>query len=96
MSMHSRSSDLKTADAQIYTGRCALCGFILNPAISAAATLTIHDGTDTSGKVLAKVTVTEAATGNEPIVVDFSRPVTAEVGLFADLTGGTDYVVYFN
>lgn len=96
MALQSRSSGLKTADAQIYTGRCALAGFILNPAISAAATLTLHDGTDATGLVLAKVNVTTAATANVPIVVLFKRPVTAEVGIFADLTGATDYVVYFN
>lgn len=72
-------------------------GFIVNPTANATGTLTLFDGLTATGKVLAKVnTFPGTATEIVPIHVDFARPVTAEIGIFADMTTITDYVVYFN
>lgn len=97
--LQSRSSEVLgvSAGAQVYTGRSALCGFLLSSATATLTTLTIHDGTSTAGKVLAKVIVPAAVVESQPTIVDFTRPVTAEIGLFYVLSGtGAEVVIYHN
>lgn len=88
----SRSSDLLTADTLIWTGRGLLTGVSVLADGTNAATVVIYDGLTATGKVLAKVIVDATTTESH---IDFSRPVVAEIGIFADIAGtGAEYIVY--
>lgn len=87
------SSGLKTADAQIYTGRGTLNGLVVNTDGTNAATVTLYDNTAASGTVLSQVIVAGADRTHSQI---FNLAVRCTTGIYADVTGtGAAYVVYF-
>ena len=81
-----------TANAIIVTGSNRLFdGALLNPG-SAAAILTVYDGTDNTGPVIAKLVAT--ASGYSTATPDVTIPVAT--GIYAEVSGtGASYVIYF-
>jgi len=81
-----------SANAVILTGGNRLFdGAILNPG-SAAAVLTVYDGTDNTGPVIAKLVAT--ASGYSVATPDVMVPVAT--GIYAEVSGtGANYVVYY-
>lgn len=93
MSTTSISSGLQTADATIASGRNRINAITLITDGTNAATLLVYDNTAASGTVIAKVT---AAAIQNTVHVVFEKPVKAENGLYADVTGtGAGYIVFY-
>lgn len=90
------SSDLKSADAAISAIGAYLHGVMLISDGTNTASITIYDNaTAASGLVLAKISI--AATTAAPTYVTFNNPVSANKGIFADVSGtGANYIVYFS
>lgn len=89
----SRTSDLQTADAQIWTGKGRLNSVSIFTDGTNAASVVLYDGTSASGKVLAKLSIAGATLQSH---VNFVSPVAFEVGIFADVTGtGAGYIAYW-
>jgi hypothetical protein len=81
-----------SANTQVVTGAGRLFdGAILNPG-SAAAVLTIYDGTDNTGPVIAKLVA--AANGVSAITPEVCIPVAT--GIYAEVSGtDANFVVYY-
>ena len=89
----SRSSDLKSADALIFTGRNRINAVTLITDGTNAANVIVYDGVAASGVVAAKVT---GAGAQNTVHVIFENPVVCENGIYADVTGtGANYIVYY-
>ena len=90
----SRSSDLKSADGIIATGRSRVNAVTLITDGTNAANVILYDNASAaSGLVLAKVS---AAGAQNTVHVIFENPVITENGIYADVTGtGANYIVYF-
>ena len=87
------SSGLKTIDTVIATGRIRINAITLIGGSTASSVVVYDNASAASGKVLGKVT---QATNGVTTHVLFENPVTAEDGIFADVTGtGAEYIVYF-
>lgn len=88
------SSGLKTTSGVIATGKNYLKGVKLLADGTNAASATIYDNTDASGKILWQGAI--PATGVAVPLDDFSHMVQAELGLYLALTGtGASAIVYF-
>jgi NAD(P)H-hydrate repair Nnr-like enzyme with NAD(P)H-hydrate dehydratase domain len=81
-----------SGNAVIVTGNNRIFGAaILNPG-SAAAVLTIYDGVDNSGPVIARLVA--AANGVSAVTPDVMVPTAT--GIYAEVSGtGANYVVYY-
>lgn len=90
------SSDLKNADAVISAVGGYLHGILLISDATNTASITIYDNAATnSGLVLAKLSI--PATTTAPQVIIFNNPVSANKGIYADVTGtGANYIVYYS
>jgi hypothetical protein len=88
------TSGLKSADAVIATGRNRINAVTLIADGTNAANVVVYDNASAaSGTVLAKVT---AVAGQGTVHVIFENPVTANDGIYADVTGtGAGYIVYY-
>lgn len=87
-----RATGLQTADLLIATGAALLDGVLIVTDGTNAATLTVYDNTAASGKKLFQATVAGASNSGH---FDWTSPVKAEIGLFADVSGtGASYIVY--
>jgi len=95
MSTSSRTSDLRSASAQISAGVNRINSVSMLGDGTNASTVTLWDtntGTPT-GKVLAKVVC--RATDQQNHII-FTFPIYAELGIYAQLIGtGGNYIVYF-
>lgn len=90
------SSDLKSTDAAISAIGAYLHGVMLISDGTNTASLIIYDNaTAASGLVLAKIAIPATTAG--PTYVTFNNPVSANKGIFADVTGtGAAYIVYYS
>lgn len=90
------SSDLKSADAVITAVGGYVHAITLIPDGTNACSLVIYDNpAAASGLVLAKLAL--AATQTAPQTVTFNNPVSANKGIFADVSGtGANYIVYYS
>jgi len=79
-----------TATAQVYSGATQLYGAVLT-ASSDTATVSIKDGTSTTGAIIAKL----SAVANTSVPIMFTRPISVLVGIYATLTGTTPSVSFF-
>ncbi len=81
-----------SASALIVSGNNRLFdGAILNPG-SAAAVLTVYDGTDNTGPVIAKLVAT--ASGYSVATPDIMVPTAT--GIYAEISGaGASFVIYY-
>jgi hypothetical protein len=80
----STSTGRQTADAQLVTGNGFLTAIMVEADGTNAATVELHDGTGTSGTLLAKIIV-DATLTNEAIT--FPHPVRFNTGLYLNVTG---------
>lgn len=87
------SSGEKTASAQIYAAPSYLHNFEVNPPAIGLATVKIYDGTDSTGTMIASITV---AAGQNSVVVDYKTARIANRGIYAALSGTTSYIVGFS
>lgn len=99
MSLHHQpvtSSDIKSADAAISALGGYLHGVWLISDASNAASIIIYDNASAaSGIVLAKLSIPASTTA--PQYITFNQPITANKGIFADVTGtGANYIVYYS
>ncbi len=89
-----KSSDLKTADATIATGKAILAGVHIITNGSADATLILYDNTAASGVVVFKQVVTGADDA-----IPYTLPdggIRCSNGIYADIAGtGAEYVVFY-
>lgn len=90
------SSDLKSADAAISAVGGYVHAIVLIPDGTNACSLVIYDNATTnSGIVLAKLVL--PATQTAPQVVALNNPISANKGIYADVTGtGANYIVYYS
>lgn len=92
--MYSRSSKEQTADKKIFTGPCALTGIHAISNASDDMSVIVHDGTDTSGDVIAEVAVDASVDPTK--YVGFPHPVECLVGLYANVAGtAASYIIEF-
>jgi hypothetical protein len=90
------SSDLKSADAAISAIGGYVHGVTLIPDGTNACSIVIYDNATTNtGLVLVKLAL--PATTTAPQVITFNNPVSANKGIFADVSGtGANYIVYYS
>lgn len=90
------SSDLKSADAAISAIGGYLHGVYLISDATNVAAITIYDNASAaSGVVLAKLSI--PATTTAPQFIIFNHPISANKGIFADVSGtGANYIVYYS
>lgn len=90
------SSDLKSADAVISAIGGYLHGILLISDATNVAVVTIYDNASAaSGVVLAKLSI--PATTTAPQVITFNNPISANKGIYADVSGtGAAYIVYYS
>lgn len=89
----STGSGEQTADALIYTGRCALASILIITDGSNNAKVVIYDGTTASGTVIYETTVlsTDHYGGR-----NWTFPVQVAQGIYVDVTGtGASYIVEY-
>lgn len=91
------SSDRKTADAAITAIGGYLHGIMLENDGTNACNVIIYDNaTAASGLILAKVALPASSTILTQYVT-FNNPVSANKGIFVDVTGtGAAYIVYYS
>ncbi len=80
-----RSSGLLTADTQVFTGKCKLISIHVNNDSGAPCQVKVFDGTDNTGKELARFNLDGAAV--QQIEFDM-HGVICSVGLFYEETSG--------
>lgn len=90
------SSDLKSADAAISAIGGYLHGVYLISDASNACSVIIYDNKSAaSGTVLAKLSIPASTTA--PQFITFNNPVSANNGIYADVSGtGANYIVYYS
>jgi len=90
------SSGLKSADAAISAIGAYLHGVYLISDATNACNVVIYDNASTnSGTVLAKLSIPASTTA--PQFITFNNPVSANAGIYADVTGtGANYIVYYS
>lgn len=95
MTMRSTSSGLKTANAQVITIPGAVCGIDLQAPSTGQANLKVYDSKDsnTTGKLLLAEIFCDA--GMSSVNHEFTAPVIANQGIYAELTGTSSYIVRF-
>ena len=92
---------LSAATASIYTGHCRLRGVSLSPVATKTTTLTVYDGTDTSGTEVAYGVTASTAAGASAtnFVIKFSAEdnLDCENGLYAVLSTVDEgkYIIYY-
>lgn len=87
------SSDLKSADALIYTGRGTLNALTVFTDGTNAATITLYDNTTNSGVVLDQLICPGSARTQTHA---FNLAVRCVNGIYADITGtGATYIVHY-
>jgi len=94
MTTSSRSSDLKSASAQIVLGTGRINAIsMLGDGVNASSILVYDTNTGTAtGKVLAKAACKAADQQNHII---FTNPIYAELGIYVSLSGtGGNYIIY--
>lgn len=80
-----RSSGLLTASGQVFTGKCKLISIHVNNDSGVPCQVKVFDGTDNTGKELARFNLDGAGTQN----VEFDmHGVICSVGLFYEETSG--------
>lgn len=90
----SSSGSLAAATTQVWTGEALFHGVSLTPA-AATCTVTVYDGIDTTGTVLA--VVNNAANGFTVQGPQLPNAVVANKGIFVSMTGlGATCVVYYS
>lgn len=91
------SSDRRTADAAITAIGGYLHGVMLeNDGTNASSVIIYDNATAASGVILAKVLLPASSTVLN-YYVTFNHPITANKGIFADVTGtGAAYIVYYS
>lgn len=93
MSTTSISSGLQTADTLIFQGKNRINAITLITDGTNPASVLVYDNTSAAGTVIAKVS---AAGAQNTVHVVFEKPVKAELGLYADVTGtGAGYIVFY-
>ncbi len=80
-----RSSGLLTANTQVFTGKCKLISIHVNNDSGAPCQVKVFDGTDNTGKELARFNLDGAAV--QQIEFDM-HGVICSVGLFYEETSG--------
>lgn len=92
--MYVTSSGLKTADATIFGHSALVYGVTLIPAAAASSVVLYDTATGTAaGTEMAKA---QAVANGESVTITFNQPVSAENGIYADVTGASAaYIVYF-
>lgn len=90
------SSGLKSADAAISAVGAYVHAVVLIPDGTNACSLVLYDNASTnSGLVLAKIALPASST--EQTQITFNNPVSANLGIYADVTGtGANYIVYYS
>lgn len=90
------SSGLKSADAAISAVGAYIHAVELIPDGTNACSLILYDNASTnSGLILAKLVL--AASQTAPQVITFNNPVSANAGIYADVSGtGANYIVYYS
>jgi hypothetical protein len=90
------SSDIKSADAVISAIGGYLHGvWLISDATNVASVIIYDNATTNSGVVLAKLSIPASTTA--PQFITFDNPVSANKGIYADVTGtGANYIVYFS
>lgn len=86
------SSGAITADTVVAQGRSLYHGMSVRASGAGNAGVRIHDGVDSSGKLIDKLTV---LSGSSDLFHNFNRPVRAENGLFVDVDADTEVIIYF-
>jgi hypothetical protein len=88
------SSGLRTADAAILARGGLVHAVTIIPA-AAASSVAIYDNASAgSGTVLAQV---NAVANGESVTVEFSNPIAANLGIYADVTGASaSYIVHYS
>ena len=87
-----RSSGLLDTSAQVVTGKCKLIS-IHATSVGGAATIKVFDGTDATGKEVARITVGEDVQVSPPYSIDGSvefdmHGVLIETGIYYEETSG--------
>lgn len=91
--MISESSGTKSASGVILGAGGYLCSIDIDPPASGSATLIIYDNPSAaSGTVLSRMTV---QAGQNSINVNLNAPQIANSGIYAALTGTTNFVIGF-
>jgi len=87
------SSDLKSADAQIWTGRGTLNSLSVFTDGTNAATVTLYDNTAASGVVLAQAKVPGSNLG---AFQAWNLAIRCQNGIYAHVSGtGANYIVHY-
>lgn len=96
MNYQVQSSGLKTADAAIAATGARLHGvMVISDATNVASVVIYDNASAASGTVLAKLSIPANTTA--PQYVIFNHPITANLGIYADVSGtGANYIVYYS
>lgn len=91
-----QSSGLKTSDAAISAIGGYLHGvYVISDATNVASVVIYDNASGASGTVLAKLSI--PATTTAPQFITFNTPITANAGIYADVSGtGANYIVYYS
>lgn len=90
------SSGLKSSDTAVSTVGGYLHGVYLISDASNACSIVVYDNASAaSGLVLAKLSI--AASTTAPQYITFNNPVSANSGIYADVSGtGANFIVYYS
>ncbi len=76
----------------VHTGPCWLLALLVSHDQSALQTVTVYDGTDTTGEMVLRLTV--RPTTDNPYYVEFVHPIAVGVGLTVVAPAGVDVNVW--
>ena len=88
-----RSSGLLTASGQIFTGKCKLVSIHVNNDSGSACQIKVFDGTDNTGKELARINLDGAAVQN--LEFDMYSVLCSEGLYYEETSGNANVFIHF-
>lgn len=88
-----RSSGLLTASGKVFVGKCKLISIHINNDSGAPCQIKVFDGTDNTGKELARINLDGAA--NQNVEFDMHGVICSDGLFYEETTGNANAYIHF-